>query len=480
MTDRRSGADDMSAPGERVGRRRRATRGRGSVAEVRHRPGPRLPFRRSTRFDEARGGSGVRRRCAVGRRQPRRAGRPPRPRRRAPRRARSRSLGSLHHEAAGRGHRPLGRAGAGRGRPQGSRPARVPPRPGRRRRRPSQDDRGTARLDDVPRARRLRTPAVDHDRFALRAHRLPHDPRRGSHGAAAGRGHRRRDSRDRGRRGGRQHHPRPPSHRGPGARRPPALVRRAAAAPRRHGGDRHAARRGRAGADRPPAAAPLVERHAAEAAELDARIAQFGERGSGRKLLEERHRRELRRHRTDELRSGLAVLAATIATPCKRQWLPPRGAGGSRRADPPGHRGARRAQPQRTPAAAIAALVAPGHVRPVVRRPPQPPRPRRWDHRRGSDPRRRAPRGPEPPARRRRPPHRCRTARTPTRPPRSESSAPDGPFGDRRTGGRPPPRWSAGSAGRRRRWRPSTTLPTRTPRAARGPLRRAHRSAGSG
>lgn len=59
------------------------------------------------------------------------------------------------------------------------------------------------------------------------------------------------------------------------------------------------------------AAAPLVERHAAEAADLDARIEQFGERGSGRRLLEERHRRELRRHRTDELRSGLAVLAAT-------------------------------------------------------------------------------------------------------------------------------------------------------------------------
>lgn len=57
------------------------------------------------------------------------------------------------------------------------------------------------------------------------------------------------------------------------------------------------------------AAAPLVERHATQAAELDARIAEFGERGSGRKLLEERHKRELRRHRTDELRSGLAVLA---------------------------------------------------------------------------------------------------------------------------------------------------------------------------
>ena len=57
------------------------------------------------------------------------------------------------------------------------------------------------------------------------------------------------------------------------------------------------------------AAAPLAARHAAEVAELDARIERFGERGSGRKALEERHQRELRRHRTDELRSGLGVLA---------------------------------------------------------------------------------------------------------------------------------------------------------------------------
>ncbi len=57
------------------------------------------------------------------------------------------------------------------------------------------------------------------------------------------------------------------------------------------------------------AAAPLVERQAAEVADLDARAEQFGERGSGRRTLEERHRRELRRHRTDELRSGLGVLA---------------------------------------------------------------------------------------------------------------------------------------------------------------------------
>ena len=58
------------------------------------------------------------------------------------------------------------------------------------------------------------------------------------------------------------------------------------------------------------AAGPLAARHTVEAAELDARIELLGERGSGRKLLEERHRRELRRHRTDELRSGLGVLAA--------------------------------------------------------------------------------------------------------------------------------------------------------------------------
>lgn len=57
-------------------------------------------------------------------------------------------------------------------------------------------------------------------------------------------------------------------------------------------------------------AAPLVERHTAEAAALDAQIERYGERGSGKKTLEERHKRELRRYRTDELRLGLAELAA--------------------------------------------------------------------------------------------------------------------------------------------------------------------------
>lgn len=53
----------------------------------------------------------------------------------------------------------------------------------------------------------------------------------------------------------------------------------------------------------------LVEAQDAEAAELDAVIASTGERGSGRKQLEDRHKREQRRHRTDELRAGLTELS---------------------------------------------------------------------------------------------------------------------------------------------------------------------------
>ena len=40
----------------------------------------------------------------------------------------------------------------------------------------------------------------------------------------------------------------------------------------------------------------------------------MGERGSGRKTLEERHKREVRRYRTDELRSGLGVIAGEYRT----------------------------------------------------------------------------------------------------------------------------------------------------------------------
>ncbi len=57
------------------------------------------------------------------------------------------------------------------------------------------------------------------------------------------------------------------------------------------------------------AAIPLKERQEGEAAALQERIDRLGERGSGRKELEDRHKRELRRHRTDEIRFGLATLA---------------------------------------------------------------------------------------------------------------------------------------------------------------------------
>ena len=57
------------------------------------------------------------------------------------------------------------------------------------------------------------------------------------------------------------------------------------------------------------AAAPLRDRQATEVEVLEERVAQLGERGSGRKALEEVHKRELRRQRVDELRFGLLVLA---------------------------------------------------------------------------------------------------------------------------------------------------------------------------
>jgi DNA polymerase III subunit delta' len=55
--------------------------------------------------------------------------------------------------------------------------------------------------------------------------------------------------------------------------------------------------------------APLRDRHAAELADLEERVAQLGERGAGRKDLVDRHKREERRYRTDELRFGLLVLS---------------------------------------------------------------------------------------------------------------------------------------------------------------------------
>ena len=45
-----------------------------------------------------------------------------------------------------------------------------------------------------------------------------------------------------------------------------------------------------------------------ELEELEERVKFLGERGSGRKVLADKHKRELRRYRTDELRSGLRML----------------------------------------------------------------------------------------------------------------------------------------------------------------------------
>lgn len=70
------------------------------------------------------------------------------------------------------------------------------------------------------------------------------------------------------------------------------------------------------------AAAPLAARQGAEAEALEERVAAVGERGSGRKSLEERHKRELRRHRVDELRSGMAVIAAAYRDALVQQRLP--------------------------------------------------------------------------------------------------------------------------------------------------------------
>jgi DNA polymerase-3 subunit delta' len=57
------------------------------------------------------------------------------------------------------------------------------------------------------------------------------------------------------------------------------------------------------------AMAPLAEVHAAELAELEERVKATGERGSGRRELTDRHKREERRYRTDEIRAGLTELA---------------------------------------------------------------------------------------------------------------------------------------------------------------------------
>ena len=57
------------------------------------------------------------------------------------------------------------------------------------------------------------------------------------------------------------------------------------------------------------AQAPLDQRHALEVAAMDEKEELTGARGSGRRAMEARHKREARLHRNDEWRMGLATLA---------------------------------------------------------------------------------------------------------------------------------------------------------------------------
>jgi DNA polymerase-3 subunit delta' len=59
------------------------------------------------------------------------------------------------------------------------------------------------------------------------------------------------------------------------------------------------------------ATAPLIAEQKKELDELEARVSLTGERGSGRKALQDRHKRQLRKFNTDELRSGLSTIVGT-------------------------------------------------------------------------------------------------------------------------------------------------------------------------
>ena len=54
---------------------------------------------------------------------------------------------------------------------------------------------------------------------------------------------------------------------------------------------------------------PLKEHHAREVADLEASWAAMGVKRSPKKALDDRHKREIRRHRTDALRAGLTEIA---------------------------------------------------------------------------------------------------------------------------------------------------------------------------
>lgn len=59
-------------------------------------------------------------------------------------------------------------------------------------------------------------------------------------------------------------------------------------------------------------AGPMEDKHSEERLALDERAERFGERGLGRAILEDRHKRELRRLRTDEFLMGFSAIGAAI------------------------------------------------------------------------------------------------------------------------------------------------------------------------
>jgi DNA polymerase-3 subunit delta' len=78
---------------------------------------------------------------------------------------------------------------------------------------------------------------------------------------------------------------------------------------------------------------PLQEQQAAEGADLAEQIERFGLRAGAKRDLETRHRREVRRFRTAELRFGLATLAGTYRTALAEAARPARLVDALRRID---------------------------------------------------------------------------------------------------------------------------------------------------
>lgn len=74
-------------------------------------------------------------------------------------------------------------------------------------------------------------------------------------------------------------------------------------------------------------------RHVMEAKDLQERIERYGQRGSGKKDIEDRHKREVRRHRTAELRFALATFAAVYRDALPAATHPDRVVSGLHRID---------------------------------------------------------------------------------------------------------------------------------------------------